>query len=185
MMASQSSQLVGHQFCFSTPSVWRFRLNRLLAGPSAAIFNFTCFSSTGCENIQNTNKLLTAIDQSQLIPPLLLLHSDLIETNDPVENLRDTRDRSSLARLWMKSWRVWKQPPWFTPRWTFSLFSQQVWLWKIKRLGQEQHGLKRAGDARAEISQGGQKSKIGAFGLLHRRDRRRVNHSTSLRFVSD
>ena len=91
MMASQSSQLVGHLFCFSTPSVWRFRLNRLLAGPSAAIFNFTCFSSTGCENIQNTNKLLTAIDQSQLIPLLLLLHSDLIETNDPVENLRETR----------------------------------------------------------------------------------------------
>ena len=44
MMASRSSQLVGHLFCFSSPCVWRFRLNRL-GGRSGAIFNFTCFSS--------------------------------------------------------------------------------------------------------------------------------------------
>ena len=42
MMASRSSQLVGHLFCFSSPCVWRFRLNRL-AGRSVGYFQFYLF----------------------------------------------------------------------------------------------------------------------------------------------
>lgn len=42
MMASRSSLLVGHLFCFSSPCVWRFRLNRL-GGRSAGYFQFYLF----------------------------------------------------------------------------------------------------------------------------------------------
>ena len=81
MMARRSSQLVGHLFCFSSPCVWRFRLNRL-GGRSGGYFQFYLFPQLCLQKhdeqttIIGTNLPSLLIDVSRFSEPLYPRHAN-------------------------------------------------------------------------------------------------------------